>query len=90
MKYVIRGAFAEIVGDHDCDCYDHCDSHPCNNPGKQSANLVYSGPNLPCTGIQTCDDLSVVIQKIDEQLCILQEALFHYTNTTTSTTTILS
>lgn len=31
--------------------------------------VEYSGDNLPCTGIQTCDSLTVALQKIDEKIC---------------------
>lgn len=33
-----------------------------------SNNLYYTGPNLPYTGIQTDDSLTVALQKIDVQL----------------------
>lgn len=42
---------------------------PCKNPFSQSKNLAYVGPNLGCTGIQTCDNLTTVIQKLDEKIC---------------------
>lgn len=65
-----------------------CEANPCENPGAQSDNLVYVGPNLPCTGIRTCESLSVALQKIDKQICDLKKALFNLTTTTTTTTMI--
>lgn len=34
-----------------------------------SSKISYGGPNLPCTGIQTCDTVEVALQKIDNKLC---------------------
>jgi len=42
---------------------------PCYVPGRRSEDLAYNGPDLPCTGIETCDTLSVVIQKIESAIC---------------------
>lgn len=53
----------------------------------QSDNLTYSGPNLPYTGIRTCNTLTDAIQKIDEIIGELQEQLFELTSSTTTTTT---
>ena len=42
-----------------------------NDPIKlllSSDNIIYTGPNLPYTGIQTNDDLSESLQKIDNLL----------------------
>lgn len=44
-----------------CECV-HC---------TPSTSLCYSGPNLPCTGIQNNETLSVALQKIDTKLCIV-------------------
>lgn len=58
-----------------------------------SNQVGYTGPNLPCTNIQTCDSLSVALQKIDEQICdlkstvlSLQQQINSLTTTTTTTT----
>lgn len=53
-------------------------------------DVVYSGANLPCSGINTCDTLTVVIQKIDTFLCesYICEVVAQC-STTTTTTTIL-
>ena len=75
---------------------DPCDD-PCQNWWSQSDHLAYTGPNLPCTVIETCDTLSVVIQKIEEAICQLMITTTTTTTidittstTTTSTTTIIS
>lgn len=54
---------------------------------KTHTDLVnYAGPNLPCTGILSCDTLTVALQKIDAVLCGL---LTTTTTSTTSTTTTI-
>jgi hypothetical protein len=59
---------------------------PCKCGNKpQSDKIKYIGPNLSCTGIETCDDLSTALQKIDHVICILQSALIPTTTTTTTT-----
>jgi hypothetical protein len=69
--------------------------YPCNVPTIGSNYVKYNGPNLPCTNIHTCDNLSVALQKIDEQICNLQNVVIflqnqiNNLNTTTSTTTLL-
>lgn len=42
---------------------------PCKHPLLQSKNHAYVGPNLSCSGIKNCDDLSTVIQKLDQKIC---------------------
>jgi hypothetical protein len=46
-------------------------SSSCSTKIVSSDRVSYTGPNLPCTGINTCTSLTVVIQKIDEILCDL-------------------
>jgi len=47
----------------------------CNNGWKidslelDTDNIVYNGPNLPCTGINFQDTLTCVIDKINDLLC---------------------
>lgn len=65
---------------------DPC-SDPCQNWWSQTDHLAYTGPNLPCTGIETCDTLTVVIQKIEEAICQLMATTTSTTSTSTSTTT---
>lgn len=52
-----------------------------------SSDVKYIGPNLPGTGIQSCDDLTTVIQKIDAEIAALKEAVFPTPSTTSTTTT---
>lgn len=47
-----------------CGCTD-CDPTNVAN----SSCVFYSGPNLNCLGVETCDDLNTVLSKIDEKLC---------------------
>lgn len=54
-----------------------------------STRITYDGPNLPCTGIRTCDDLTVILQKLDEQICNIVTELNNLSTTTTTTTTLL-
>lgn len=58
----------------------NCGADPCDNKLKVSGLIKYVGPDLPCTGINNCDDLTTVIQKLEEALCSL-------TTTTTTTST---
>jgi hypothetical protein len=48
----------------------------------QSDDIYYSGPPLPCIGIENCDTLTSAIEKIDEAICGIIEQI------TTTTTTI--
>lgn len=65
----------------------NCGADPCDTKLKISNLIKYVGPDLPCTGIDTCDDLTTVIQKIEEAICALQSST---TTTTTSSTTTTS
>lgn len=58
----------------------NCGADPCDQKLKVSGLITYVGPDLPCTGINTCDDLTTVIQKLEEAICSL-------TSTTTTTST---
>jgi hypothetical protein len=72
-----------------CGSSDPCG---CNDPCKDitgSNHVKYIGPNLPATGIATCDSLTVALQKIDNLISILQIAI-STTTTTTSTSTSTS
>jgi hypothetical protein len=60
----------------------------CNNlcsENTQSDNVSYVGPNLPGSGVQTCDDLTLAIQKLDNKLTLLQNEIYRTTTTTTTT-----
>jgi hypothetical protein len=70
---------------------------PCNQSLYSTSNVKYTGPNLPCTDVDTCDTLSEVLQKAENVVCqlktqltSLQNQLNSITTTTTSTTTITS
>lgn len=77
--YNILGNFAHLNG--------ACEHHHCSED-TQSETIIYNGPNLPCTEIHTCDDLNVILQKIDDQLCTILTTLYNLTTTTTTTTII--
>ncbi len=50
--------------------YSGCGNDPCNPNSRISCDgVVYAGPNLPCTGIESCDTLCVALQKIDDSIC---------------------
>ena len=55
-----------------------------------SDNVKYTGPNLPCSGINTCDDLTLILQKLDEKICELQACCAGTTSTTTTSSTSTS
>lgn len=72
-----------------------CGVDPCLAVKSNTDLVFYSGPNLPCTGVNTCDSLTLVLEKIDNQICELVQCCFNATSsttssssTTTSTTTI--
>jgi hypothetical protein len=65
----------------------NCGADPCDTKLKISNLIKYVGPNLPCTGIDNCDNLTLTLQKIDEAICALQNA---NTTTTTSSSTSTS
>jgi len=65
---------------------------PCGCSGEQckfvsSENVKYIGPNLAGTGIQSCDDLTVVLQKIDNAIAIIEAQISPTPPTTTTTST---
>lgn len=68
-------------GSDPCGCSD-----PYSNKVAGS-NVKYTGPNLPSVGVNTCDDLNTVLQKIDYAIGLL-EAVVQPTTSTTTTTTI--
>jgi hypothetical protein len=50
--------------------YSGCADDPCNPNSRISCDgVVYSGPNLICTGIEACDTLCTALQKIDDAIC---------------------
>ena len=51
----------------------NCD--PCNQSPICSEDVKYSGPNLGCTAINTCDSLSTAFEKLNSKICTLQSTL---------------
>jgi len=60
--YRISGSFARLKQCEESD--DEC----CTNSPIDSVRIIYSGPNLPGTGVQTGDDLNVALQKMDDKI----------------------
>ena len=70
-----------------CGC-DSCESSNESTTDVGSDNVRYVGPPLDCTGIEPCDTLTIVLQKIDEVVCGILDTLNVCCTTTTSTTTL--
>jgi len=77
--YNVVGNFAHLGGQGGCGCGS------CHNDPTQSDAVIYSGPNLPCTGITTCTTLTDALMNIDAQICELIQEIFHLTSSTTTT-----
>ena len=45
----------------------------CSDPKLDTSYSYYDGPNLPGTGIKTCDNLTLVIQKIDNEILKIKQ-----------------
>ena len=45
----------------------------CSDPRLDTSYSYYDGPNLPGTGIKTCDNLTLVIQKIDTEILKIKQ-----------------
>jgi hypothetical protein len=64
-----------------CGCSgDHCKF-------VSSEDVKYIGPNLAGTGIQSCDDLTVALQKIDNAIALIEAQISPTPPTTTTTST---
>ena len=64
-----------------CGCSgDHCNF-------VSSENVKYIGPNLAGTGIQSCDDLTVALQKIDNAIALIEAQISPTPSPTTTTST---
>ena len=74
-SYHIIGNYAHRGRNHECGC--QTDNSCCTAEPIPSSGVIYSGPNLPCTGIRTCEDLDTALQKIDAQICELAEAVYN-------------
>lgn len=48
---------------------NNCSGGGCGSPDPKAHEVYYTGPNLPCAGINTCDSLETALQKIDEKIC---------------------
>ncbi len=72
------GTFLYKSGCNDSPSYSHglCS---CGNTVKyilqSGANLPYNGPNLPGTGVRTCDNLNVALQKMDAIILQLRQEI---------------
>lgn len=51
-------------------CIESASNCGCNS--LSSACVQYTGPNLPCSGIETADSIEMALQKLDEQICAVQ------------------
>jgi hypothetical protein len=65
---------------------------PCGCSGEQckfvsSEDVKYVGPNLAGTGIQSCDDLTTILEKIDNAIYLIEQQISPTPPTTTTTTT---
>ena len=71
-------------------CYPN---NSCNRTVLKSCDntdsVVYTGENLECTGIEYGDTLTVVLQKLDEKYCEINERLNNCSTTTTTTTNLI-
>ena len=76
-EYKFFKGFARLKDedDEDDDCYR---AKPI-----ESTRIIYDGPNLSCTGVRTCDDITLAMQKIDVQICNLINQFYNLTTTTT-------
>ena len=45
----------------------------CSDPKLDTSYSYYDGPNLPGTGIKTCDSLTLAIQKIDNEILKIKQ-----------------
>lgn len=46
-----------------------CNIDPCITLKLSSDAVLYTGPNLPCSGINPCDNITLALQKIDAVIC---------------------
>jgi hypothetical protein len=57
-------------------------TNPCNKK-ESTDNINYVGPNLSCTGVETCDTLTQAIEKINNFICseaMVQQVITNITN----------
>jgi len=48
-----------------------CASTDCGGNEISAACVIYNGPNLECSSVETLDNLEIALQKIDEQICAI-------------------
>jgi hypothetical protein len=60
----------DVVLNAHCEC-TNCNNNLCGTNVTLSSNVLYNGPILTCTTIEPCDNLNVVLQKVDEVICNL-------------------
>lgn len=63
-----------------------CGIDPCHAYKTNTDLTFYSGPNLPCTGVNTCDTMTLALEKMDAAICDLQAQIANCCTTTTTTT----
>jgi hypothetical protein len=73
--YHIHGSYAYTEGHRQCEC--GC---------VQSDNVGYNGPNLPCSEINTCDSITLAIEKLEAKICELTTTSTTSSSSTTTTT----
>jgi hypothetical protein len=73
-----------------CGSSDPCGCSDPYSDKTASTDVKYTGPNLPATGIATCDDLSVSLQKIDYVISQIESGGAGTTTTTTSSSSTTS
>ena len=62
----------EVVLNSPCGCSSTVNNDPCKTGVHYSKSITYNGPILPCSNAEPCDDLNVVLSKIDELICTLK------------------
>lgn len=70
-----------------CGALDPCG---CSDPGNDlisTSEIKYVGPNLPGTGVQSCEDLTSILQTIDAQILAIKEIITPVPPTTSTTST---
>jgi len=81
-EYRFFKGFAHPKEDNDDEDENCCIAKPID-----SIRIIYDGPNLPCTGVRTCDDITLALQKIDVQICSLINQFYNLSTSTTTTST---
>jgi hypothetical protein len=48
-----------------------CENNDCGGASTNASCVIYNGPTLSCSGIETLDNVEAALQKIDEQICAI-------------------